>query len=415
MEQRYQDQQTTNGTAAATGPTDAASTRANKTRSKKCTSAKKEAPKKKKSMKYMQIGSRVKLMRMYLIHRLKTPEQRACAPPSLRNNAWFYGTIKSGSGRSRFTVKFDALPLKQQEIAGIDRVQLKLHKDKEELLYDPQAEEEYELEKRFNEEKAKSPENLSVKKFLEKSNEEIKEATSFTYHLDKNDLSKKIDWKIHANREFINDCPIYEKLKEKTKPQFKKQIDRKKSIADNFFDLVLFDLKGTAKILDKYLNDTRCSMHLTYVGDKIKFHDETNEDPDWKIKRCILVLIAAAGENEKGVEALWASGKGEGRKLKPDFGKYVAQNEMKCFLNGAAYMFADEDYWYTPKGDKPWEMFLNTIQKFNDRRKQLLVAYLLMLDESMVGWKPKVSQYGSLPNITFEKRKTDPLGTMLRG
>ena len=37
-----------------------------------------------------------------------------------------------------------------------------------------------------------------------------------------------------------------------------------------------------------------------------------------------------------------------------------------------------------------------------------------MLDESMIVWKPKMSQFGGLPNLTFETRKSVDLGMMLR-
>jgi hypothetical protein len=39
---------------------------------------------------------------------------------------------------------------------------------------------------------------------------------------------------------------------------------------------------------------------------------------------------------------------------------------------------------------------------------------MLMLDESMSGWRPKTSKLGGLPNITFEPRKPTPLVTMFR-
>lgn len=39
---------------------------------------------------------------------------------------------------------------------------------------------------------------------------------------------------------------------------------------------------------------------------------------------------------------------------------------------------------------------------------------LLMLDESMSGWRPKTSKLGGLPNYTYEPRKPVPLGTMLK-
>lgn len=39
---------------------------------------------------------------------------------------------------------------------------------------------------------------------------------------------------------------------------------------------------------------------------------------------------------------------------------------------------------------------------------------LLILDESMSGWKPKTSKLGGSPNCTLEPRKPVPLGTMFK-
>ena len=51
----------------------------------------------------------------------------------------------------------------------------------------------------------------------------------------------------------------------------------------------------------------------------------------------------------------------------------------------------------------------STIQR---KRQLLLKVVLLLLDESMSGWRPKTSKLGGLPNYTFEPRKPIPLGTM---
>ena len=42
------------------------------------------------------------------------------------------------------------------------------------------------------------------------------------------------------------------------------------------------------------------------------------------------------------------------------------------------------------------------------------MSFLLVLDKSMSGWKPKTSKRGGLPNITYEPRKPVDMGTMLR-
>jgi hypothetical protein len=39
---------------------------------------------------------------------------------------------------------------------------------------------------------------------------------------------------------------------------------------------------------------------------------------------------------------------------------------------------------------------------------------MLLLDESMSGWRPKSMKLGGFPNITYEPRKPKPLGTMFK-
>jgi hypothetical protein len=96
----------------------------------------------------------------------------------------------------------------------------------------------------------------------------------------------------------------------------------------------------------------------------------------------------------------------------PDFGRFMGINEMWAFCSAAPYAWADEKYWYLPDHDTPWEMFLPCIFSFNDRRQHLIKTVMLMLDESMSGWRPKTSKFGGLPNIIFEPHKPMPVGTM---
>jgi hypothetical protein len=147
------------------------------------------------------------------------------------------------------------------------------------------------------------------------------------------------------------------------------------------------------------------------TSDNIKFYDDTADDPNWKVKQCLLALITASSKIEDGF-ACWMSGKGLGRKWMPDFGKWVPLNEMKCFVSTVKGIFAERKWWYREVCDINWDIFMPTIHKWNECRVKLLVAFLLILDESMSGWKPKNNKSGGLPNISFEPRKTVPLGTV---
>ena len=87
---------------------------------------------------------------------------------------------------------------------------------------------------------------------------------------------------------------------------------------------------------------------------------------------------------------------------------------FKAFQCAAPYAFCEKEHWFIPDRDKSWDIFIPALEKYNDRRRQLLQTILIILDESMSGWKPKTSQFGGLPNITHESRKPVDLGTMLR-
>ena len=156
------------------------------------------------------------------------------------------------------------------------------------------------------------------------------------------------------------------------------------------------------------------SHYHTAQTDKIKFHNDTADDPDWQVKQCYLVMIAAAEEVENGIDNLWRHGKSKGRRDYPDFEKYIPKNYFKVFSAAAPLCWAAKELWFKDKRDRPWETFLPCLQKFNDKRRRLMKAVLLMMDESMSGWRPKTTKFGGLPNYTYEPRKPTPLGTMFR-
>ena len=180
------------------------------------------------------------------------------------------------------------------------------------------------------------------------------------------------------------------------------------------FFCFMFLILGHAKIIDKFLSDPRASYHETVVRDEIVFHDEENYDPDWKVRQCYLLLITSATEIVCGVENLWKSGPSSGRHTYPDFGQYMPINYFKAFCSAAPFCWSEEKHWYEDSRDVPWDVFLPCLSSFNSKRQRLIKTVLMMVDESMSGWRPKTSKLGGLPNYTFEPRKPVPLGTMFR-
>ena len=62
-----------------------------------------------------------------------------------------------------------------------------------------------------------------------------------------------------------------------------------------------------------------------------------------------------------------------------------------------------------------WRMNNKLVDDFNRaRRDRFAAGCVLVLDESMIAWKPQSTAFGGLPNISFIPRKPEPLGTELK-
>ena len=363
-------------------------------------------------------GCRVSIQRKNLVPILNTEDrgkydrQIECLPRSYPDSAYFYGTVIGGTGNAGYSVRFDCFPDDCNVIVcrrGRIRV---LAKGEDEPPLSEKLSAALDAKQEAIRLKMRSEELKSESAFCKLPADDLKTAKTFVCSLQKNQ-GEEVEWNILQEQEHIRNCPKYKRCKENAQPKFSKKIDRTKGVHENFFELVWPDMKGKAKTVDEYLSDPRASYHATYSAENMRFHDESADDQDWKIKQCIMVLIAAATEFETGYN-LWKAGPGMGRKALPDFGKYVSEHELKCFISVAPFLFADKRWWFEDKRDIQWDMFNATVKKFNERRQQLLVSFLLMLDESMIAWKPKTSKFGGLPNITYKPRKPIDLGTMLR-
>ena len=223
-----------------------------------------------------------------------------------------------------------------------------------------------------------------------------------------NGVSKSIDWEILASSMHHEDVNF--------KPPTRSNVIGADIDFDNnagvvFFKHIFPSVEGHAKIIDKYLSNPAAEYYSLVWSHKIQFFDVDDKDPDWKVKQCYLILIAAATETENGDENLWMKGMHLWHPY-PDFRCCMSQNEMKAFCSAAPFCWTDDRYWYAPDRDTPWEVFLPCIYQFNDRCQKLIWTSLLLLDESMSGWQPKISKLGGLPNYMFEPRKPVPLWTM---
>jgi hypothetical protein len=125
------------------------------------------------------------------------------------------------------------------------------------------------------------------------------------------------------------------------------------------------------------------------------------------VRKCYTLIIVGASEMENGAENRWKKGAASGRRNHPDFGQYIGKNFSR-------HSNLQLKHWYNEPRDLTWYIFLPCMNKFNERRKNLLRTILLILNESMLGWRPKTTMTGGLPKLTWEPINPVPLGTMFR-
>ena len=359
------------------------------------------------------LGSRVKTTRSKLYHVLQTDAQRDCLPSTQANSHNFFGIVVGGTSQKGYDVQFDALPMDENIVQAYTRTKLTVvAKDEEEKDYDRPP--QFDSVSTTTAAK-KSPFIESAEHFCSLPIPELKAAKIYVMKYD-NNPQEHIIWEILADKEYVSEVENDPTTKPHTAdiPKLSHEDMETSELNKTFFKHFFPETNGHAAIIDEYLSSNHASHHETYVTDCIKFHDEADADPDWKVRQCYTLIIAAATEIENGVSNLWKRGPSGGRHDFPDFGRYMPVNYFKCFASAAPFCWADRKNWYTDKRDMPWEVFLPCLSSFNERRKNLVTTVLMMLDESMSGWRPKTSKLGGLPNYTFEPRKPIPLGTMFK-
>ena len=360
---------------------------------------KKKQQQKKKARKG--VGSRVKINRNKLFHLLQGEhiDAQQAVLEKLDGDHLLYGTIISGTSNKLYNVRFDAFPAGQQEV--------KVRSTNLEVV-EPGTEEPTHDHVDLT---ADADADAMTDDFLSLPESVLAIATTYRHQYGKGD-DEKIDWQILRDDEHVTDLPF----NPSPDVQYKKNIDWSEDMDFNqvFFDDFFPSIVGHAAIIDDYLSDPRCKCRSTVAAQSIKFHDPDADDPDWRVRVCYTLMIAAASEIEVGVDNLWKRGPSGGRHEFPHFGQYMPVNYFKCFRAAAPFCWCDKKHWYAAKADTPWDVFLPCVADFNDKRQQLLKAVLVVLDESMSGWRPKTSKLGGLPNYTWEPRKPVPLGTMFR-
>ena len=123
----------------------------------------------------------------------------------------------------------------------------------------------------------------------------------------------------------------------------------KQIVSTIFFEYFFPSIKGHAAKIDKFHSNQLSPYFFTAQkgGQHLKFHQpnpkkpsnlgyDPDWDPDYKVKRCYTLLIAAASEHHVGVD-LWKKGRSGGRHLYPDFGKYESYQMFQLFCSAVPY------------------------------------------------------------------------------
>lgn len=381
--------------------------------------------KKTKASTKIKIGCRVYSTRKSLYHIVKDEQREAMK--DFQDNYKVFGTVKSGNTNKGYLVEFDMFPSGNKIIQLTRKRLTTLAKDEEEvnnnttinietfanIENDDESEDEVaEIATGATKKKKKDPLKESFEKFAKLEKEILKTTTIYEMRYGE-EVDQVVLWDILEDNKHIktDDDPF----NYPDQLHFKKELVFNENKYDNiFFEDFFPTVTGHGILLDEFHSDIRSPYHRTVTSSKFKFHDPDDDDPDWIVKQCYLLLIASVTEADVGVENLWKKGMSGGHHEYANFGQYIPMNMFKAFQSGAALMFCDKKWWYEDYRDRDWDIIMPCITSYNQKRKQLFNTVLLMLDESMSGWRPKTSKLGGLPNLTFEPRKPVPLGTQFK-
>jgi len=365
-----------------------------------------------KSQTAIKIGCRVWVSRKTCNAVLELDaQQRECIRPH-PDNCRFFGTAKSGKGAVGCNVDFDAFPAGHKTIVKVRRARLTVLKTGDEENDIPSLVKESaakELEEMAKKKKKPTPHQIDAAAFRSRTEEEIQDATNFRCRHNEEDC---VEWDILPDGDHI----LADPMKVPETLGLKKEIDF--SDTADFGEMLFKDcfpsVQGHGKLLDEFFSDRRAPHCQTVKDEKIAFNQPDDDDPDWTVKQCHLLMVAAVTEAEIDIDNLWKRGQGGGRHPHPNFGQHIPIDMFKAFEGACALMWADKKWWCEDQRDRAWDTFVPCLNSFNGKRKALFLTQLLMMDESMSGWRPETSKGGSLPYVAWEPQKPVPLGTMLR-
>ena len=271
---------------------------------------------------------------------------------------------------SKDTIPFDDLPAGHQDVTIKRRILIT-------VLEDGEEEKEHDHTNQLAEDLAEiraptarkeEPAKESTDKFCALETETIATTKQFGLKWGQGD-NEVINWKILADDEHITEDPlVIPDSVEYASPTREIELSDVTDLNALFFDEFFPSVVGHGKIIDEFHADPQSPFYTTVKNDRIIFNDPEAEDPDWKVKQCYTLMIAAASEIENGFENLWKRGPSGGRHDYPDFGKYMPINHFKAFQSAAPYCWCEKKYWYIDKRDRTWDIFRPCLEKMNNRR-----------------------------------------------
>jgi hypothetical protein len=242
-----------------------------------------------------------------------SPNQWQHIPQDIGNSYPLFGKVIGGGGnktaKKGWVIKLDILPVDDNnKVLNVTRSKLSVlvpGEDKNVEKHLMQSEKLHQIISKEEEKKKKmSPMNKCQAEFAALSKAVHAEATVFQMTYGENP-SNCLDWEILGYQEHHIDNAF---IPPTSSNVVNFCFDFEAPLEENLFDHIFPSVTGHAAILDKYLAGPRASYYETIKNHKITFFDDSEPDPDWKIKQCYVLIIATAAELENGVGNLWKSG-----------------------------------------------------------------------------------------------------------
>ena len=174
--------------------------------------------------------------------------------------------------------------------------------------------------------------------------------------------------------------------------------------AELFLKLMYKDWEAKVQKMNQYIDESNADHQKRTI----------NKFEKWDFLVAHALLIGASCFCQSGSILFGGAQKDESTDAwdtilqKPRFDKHMKLYRFKEFRMFFPKIFEQPQI----KDHDPWWAFIAAVNDFNEiREKCITSSWIKGLDESMSAWRPRTSKNGGLPNISFIKRKPEPLGT----